>query len=420
MHETVDDFRDKLERDIELADGLRSELEHELEWREEEMALFKNQLENIDESKREIYRKGLIQLLYSHWEGFTKKAFLLYIGYVNELSITCGEASYMLAATSLDGDFKRYEDPNAKDKDFPKEESHLHRIFRRRRLLENLESITSKKLKIPDSVIDTKSNLKYKVLSRLCYSCGLQKDLFKDIEDKIDKLVNMRNNYAHGANSKGVDEETLNDLYDKVKMAEGKLIIRLSDCLRDRKYLKMSIVHTKHLVLRQWNEADAADLYKYAKDPEVGPAAGWPPHGSVEESRNIIRLVLSGPESYAVCKREDGRVIGAIALSMNGDSRLAEEEDACELGYWIGKPFWGQGLMTEASEALLRRAFTELGMRRVWCGYYEGNEKSKRVQEKLGFRYEKTVREVGVPLLKEVRIEHVSLLSREAWLQKNM
>lgn len=102
-------------------------------------------------------------------------------------------------------------------------------------------------------------------------------------------------------------------------------------------------IKTERLLLRPFEEADAADLYKYAKDPEVGPAAGWPPHGSVEESRNIIRLVLSGPESYAICKKEDGRVIGAIALSLNGDSRLAEAEDACELGYWIGKPFWGQG-----------------------------------------------------------------------------
>ena len=76
--------------------------------------------------------------------------------------------------------------------------------------------------------------------------------------------------------------------------------------------------------------------------------------------------------------------------------------------------------MTEASEALLCRALTELGMRRVWCGYFEGNEKSKRVQEKLGFRHEKTLRDVDVPLLKEVRTEQVSLLSREAWRQKNM
>lgn len=179
-------------------------------------------------------------------------------------------------------------------------------------------------------------------------------------------------------------------------------------------------IETERLRLRPFAETDAADLYQYAKDPEVGPAAGWPPHGSVEESRNIIRLVLNGPESYAICKKEDGRVIGAIELTLNGEAKLTEREDECELGYWIGKPFWGQGLMTEAAEALLRRAFTELGMRRVWCAYFEGNEKSKRVQEKLGFRHEKTLREVDVPLLNEVRSEQVSLLSREAWRQKNM
>ena len=179
-------------------------------------------------------------------------------------------------------------------------------------------------------------------------------------------------------------------------------------------------IETERLLLRPFAEADAADLYKYAKNPEVGPAAGWPPHGSVEESRNIIRLVLNGPESYGICKKEDGRVIGAMALMLNGDERLAEGEDECELGYWIGRPFWGQGLIPEAAKALLRRAFTELGMQRVWCGYYEGNEKSKRVQEKLGFRHEKTLQEVDVPLLNEVRTEHVSLLSREAWRLKNM
>ena len=56
-------------------------------------------------------------------------------------------------------------------------------------------------------------------------------------------------------------------------------------------------IETERLLLRHFAEADAADLYKYARDPEVGPATGWPPHGSVEESRNIIRLVLNGPES---------------------------------------------------------------------------------------------------------------------------
>ena len=62
---------------------------------------------------------------------------------------------------------------------------------------------------------------------------------------------------------------------------------------------------------------------------------------------------------------------------------MTDKDDECELGYWIGKPFWGQGLIPEAAKELLRYAFEDLGMRAVWCGYYEGNEKSRRVQETL-------------------------------------
>ena len=66
------------------------------------------------------------------------------------------------------------------------------------------------------------------------------------------------------------------------------------------------ILQTKRLILRPWSENDAEELYKYASDPEVGPPAGWPPHTSAENSREIIRTVLSAPETYAVCLKENG------------------------------------------------------------------------------------------------------------------
>lgn len=58
---------------------------------------------------------------------------------------------------------------------------------------------------------------------------------------------------------------------------------------------------------------------------------------------------------------------------------MTERDDECELGYWLGEPFWGRGYMPEAANALLKRGFAELGMTTIWCGYYDGNEKSKRV-----------------------------------------
>ena len=59
-----------------------------------------------------------------------------------------------------------------------------------------------------------------------------------------------------------------------------------------------------------------------------------------------------------------------------------------ELGYWLGKPFWGQGIMPEAAREIIRHGFEDIGMTKIWVGYYEGNTKSKRVQEKVGFRYQ--------------------------------
>ena len=176
------------------------------------------------------------------------------------------------------------------------------------------------------------------------------------------------------------------------------------------------MLETKRLILRPWQESDAQSLYEYAKDPEVGPPAGWPPHTSIENSRRIIQEVLSAPETYAVCLK-DGKPIGSIGLKLKGSTDMTDREDECELGYWIGKPFWGQGLIPEAAQELLRHAFEVLHMRTVWCGYCEGNEKSRRVQEKLGFVYRYTTHDLDVALMNEKRTGHTSLLTREKWEQ---
>ena len=174
------------------------------------------------------------------------------------------------------------------------------------------------------------------------------------------------------------------------------------------------MLETKRLILRIWQESDAQSLYEYAKDPAVGPPAGWPPHTSVENSRALIRSVLSAPETYAVCLK-DGKAIGSVGLKLKGYTDMTDREDECELGYWIGKPFWGQGLIPEAAGELIRYAFEELNMRAVWCGYYEGNERSRRVQQKLGFVHYHTTHDLDVSLMNEKRTGHTSLLTREQW-----
>lgn len=176
------------------------------------------------------------------------------------------------------------------------------------------------------------------------------------------------------------------------------------------------MLRTERLILRRWEDSDAEDLFKYASDPDVGPIAGWPPHQSIDESRDVIKNVLSGKEAYAICLKEDGKAIGAIELKLNGHTDMTDRDDECEMGYWLGKPFWGQDIMPEAVKEMLRHAFEDCGMQKVWIGYYEGNNKSKRVQEKCGFKYQWKSEDVDVPLMHEKRTGHVSLMTKEDWM----
>lgn len=171
------------------------------------------------------------------------------------------------------------------------------------------------------------------------------------------------------------------------------------------------ILQTKRLVLRPWQESDAEALYKYASDPQVGPAAGWPAHGSVSESRTIIREVLSAPETYAVILKSTNEPVGCIGFKMGSDTDLTDREDEAEIGYWIGVPFWGLGLIPEAVRELLRYGFEELQLKTIWCGYYDGNEKSRRVQEKCGFTHHHTTEDIYVPHMDETRTGHVSSIT---------
>lgn len=180
---------------------------------------------------------------------------------------------------------------------------------------------------------------------------------------------------------------------------------------------KVITLQTERLTLRPWKESDAEALYRYACNPNIGPIAGWPPHTSVENSREIIKTVLSAPETYAVVLKETNETVGSVGImTARSEIRSAKMTDSeCEIGYWIGEPYWGQGLIPEAVSELIRYAFEDLQMTTIWCGYYDGNEKSKRAQEKCGFVYSHTEENKPVPLLKEVRTAHFTKITLEDW-----
>lgn len=179
------------------------------------------------------------------------------------------------------------------------------------------------------------------------------------------------------------------------------------------------ILHTDRLILRSWEEKDAEDLYKYASHPEVGPIAGWPVHTSVENSREVIRDVLSAPDTYAMVLKETGHSVGSIGLMVGEASNLRVPDNEGEIGYWIGVPYWGQGLVPEAVREIMRYGFEDKQLDKIWCGYFEGNTKSKRVQEKCGFHFHHTADNVPCAIEGVFRTEHVNCISKEEWNLQN-
>ena len=101
-----------------------------------------------------------------------------------------------------------------------------------------------------------------------------------------------------------------------------------------------SHLETSRLILRPWRESDAESLYKYAKDPAIGPVAGWPPHASVAESLEIIRTVFAAPETYAVVLKATDEPVGSVGIMFGDGLHSAEMRPGeAEIGYWIGVPY---------------------------------------------------------------------------------
>ena len=180
--------------------------------------------------------------------------------------------------------------------------------------------------------------------------------------------------------------------------------------------VRMTQLETKRLILRPFQESDAADLYEYAKDPRVGPIAGWPVHTSVENSREIIRTVFAAPHTFAVADRETGRVIGSAGFTGQKRADLPVPND--ELGYALSPAFWGRGLMPEAAAELLRYGFEELGLACIWCSHYTQNSQSRRVIEKCGFVHFLDGAVLDEPTGEE-RPARFYALTREQWAEQN-
>lgn len=159
------------------------------------------------------------------------------------------------------------------------------------------------------------------------------------------------------------------------------------------KHLGTRILETDRLILRPFRAEDAQAMYdNWASDPEVTKFLSWPTYQYIDDAHSILKTWLNGYEKsdfyqWAIVLKELGQPIGSISV-VNSDDRV----DMAEIGYCIGKTWWGHGIMPEAMQAVMKYLFEEVGMQRIEAGHDPENPASGAVIRKCGLKYEGTLR----------------------------
>lgn len=152
------------------------------------------------------------------------------------------------------------------------------------------------------------------------------------------------------------------------------------------------VLTTDRLTLRPFRDSDLQDFYEYSRVDGVGQMAGWMPHKSPEESRAILDMFIREKKTLAL--EHQGKVIGSLGVECYNEKNYPElaQLQGREIGYVLAKDYWGQGLMPEAVQAVIDYLFETENLDFLICGHFDRNARSRRVIEKCGFRYSRTVR----------------------------
>lgn len=153
--------------------------------------------------------------------------------------------------------------------------------------------------------------------------------------------------------------------------------------------LNGKVIETDRLILRPFEMNDLDDFFEYASVEGVGERAGWSHHKTKEESLAILNRFIEHDKTFAICLKENNKVIGSLGVEKYGlEDALSEffPYKGREIGYVLSKNYWEQGLMPEAAKAVIDFLFNERNLDFILCGYYCFNVQSQRVQKKCGFK----------------------------------
>lgn len=174
-------------------------------------------------------------------------------------------------------------------------------------------------------------------------------------------------------------------------------------------------IQTRRLTLRPFAETDLEAFFACCQNPNLGNNAGWKPHETITESREILQQVFMGQENiWAIIRQEDCRLIGSVGIIPDPKR---ENPRALMLGYWLDENFWGMGYMTEAVSAVLAYGFGQLQPDIITASCYPHNRRSQRILEKSGFEYEGTLHQAEVIYNGQVMDHLCYYLKKDKWDQ---
>lgn len=221
---------------------IRSQIELERQWRSSELRLQKNMIASLkNERDKKVARKSLVVMLYSHFEGVCRAILTIYVSELNKAEVCVRDATPALVAASLADAFHALRSPGSKCKIFRNElpdDAKHHLYARNRDFVSSWVALGYRNLRVdPEKVVRTESNLNPRVLRKILYQLGLDPDLVEPWKGTIDRLLQLRNNYAHGMGREGINEQPYNVLESAVWGVVDELVACVSLAVVEEKYL---------------------------------------------------------------------------------------------------------------------------------------------------------------------------------------
>lgn len=147
------------------------------------------------------------------------------------------------------------------------------------------------------------------------------------------------------------------------------------------------VLTTKRLILRPWKQTDLDDFFEYASVDGVGQMAGWNPHKTKEETQMILDSFVNKKKTFALVY--EGKVIGSLGIEEYNEENYPEFDKLSgrSIGYVLSKDYWGQGLMPEAVNIVIKYLLDEVKLDFILVSHFDWNNQSRRVIEKNSFEF---------------------------------